>query len=50
MIIKLASAPLLISAAALKGAQLVPTYIGAAIGNQMHDLPHFLFARSNKFG
>jgi hypothetical protein len=49
MIIKLAFDPF-ITGAALVAAKGIPTYIGAAIGNQMHDLPHFLTARSNKFG
>ena len=49
MIVKLAFDPI-VTGAAMVAAKAIPTYIGAAIGNQMHDIPHFLTAKSNKFG
>jgi hypothetical protein len=49
MIIKLAFDPLTIGAG-LALAKGIPTAIGAAIGNQMHDIPHFISSKSNRFG
>ena len=53
MIIKLAFDPISLSAAAKVGGgalALIPRAFAAAAANQLHDLPHFISSKSNRFG